>query len=179
MKIVNILISSVALLLIGYYTGYQKASSTKIKKESSQQNLIIKNDNSKEKEILLKQSINNENPIKFKIKIIAASMNEDKIDEKLKNIKDMFGMAGEFTKFTLIDEKEFDTQIGKTRKLLLPNNKFIYFTPKGIDGDSLGLNIRIPWVLNINLHVKTKEGFFQGGLKNGDDFMILYIEPIF
>ena len=185
MKKINILITSIALLLVGFYIG-QKSSSTKItdtainNKQEITPIVINKNDNNKTKEIMLKESINNSQTITFKIKIITASMEKEHVDKSLKEIKKMFNSVAQFSEFRLLKENTFQAKVGESKKIILPNNKIVYFTPRNIDGNnSLALNIRIPWVLNINLHTKSNEGFFQGGLKNGDDFIILYIEPSF
>ncbi len=181
MKIVNILISSVALLLIGYYIGSLNRSSVVEKSSQKESHVIISKDKKdKTKEVLLKESISNTQPIEFKVKVISASMEKDHVDKSLKEIKNMFNSVAQFSEFRLLKEHIFKVKVGETKKIILPNNKIIYFTPRNIDANkSLALNIRIPWVLNINLHTKTNEGFFQGGLKNGDDFIILYIEPSF
>ncbi len=181
MKIVNILISSVALLLVGYYIGINN-NSTKVKETSQKESHVIlsKDKKDKTKEVLLRESISNTQPIEFKVKVISASMENEHVDKSLKKIKSMFNSVAQFSEFRLLKDHSFKVKVGETKKIILPNNKIIYFTPRNIDANkSLALNIRIPWVLNINLHTKTNEGFFQGGLKNGDDFIILYIEPNF
>lgn len=182
MKIVNILISSIALLLLGYYIGVNNNSYTKAKKTSQKESHVIISKDKKDKtqEVLLKESISNAQPIEFKVKVISASMEKEHVDKSLKEIKSMFNSVAQFSEFRLLKEHSFKIKVGDTKKIILPNNKIIYFTPRNIDSNkSLALNIRIPWVLNINLHTKSNEGFFQGGLKNGDDFIILYIEPNF
>jgi hypothetical protein len=183
MKLINILITSIALLLIGYYIGYNRSvSNTNLKNvsEKSPHILVSNEKKDKTKEILLKETITKSQNIKFKVKVISASMEKEHIDENLKEIKNMFNSVAQFSEFRLLKEDSFDVKIGESKKITLPNNKIIYFTPRNIDdNNSLALNIRIPWVLNINLHTESNEGFFQGGLKNGDDFIILYIEPSF
>jgi len=182
MKIVNILISSLALLLIGFYLGQGHTRSKVVEKQEVKESHVIINKDSKNKtkEISLKEDIKNLKPVTFKIKVIGASMDNDHIDKSLKDIKKMFNSVAQFSEFRLLKEKIFEAKIGESKKILLPNNKIIYFTPRNVDSsNTLALNIRIPWVLNINLHTKSGEGFFQGGLKNDDDFIILYIEPSF
>jgi len=182
MKIINILISSFALLLVGFYFGQGYNSPKVVKKQELKKSRVIinKGEKSKTKEILLKEDIKNLKPVTFKIKVISASMDNDYIDKSLKDIKKMFNSVAQFSEFRLLKEKVFEAKIGESKKILLPNNKIIYFTPRNVDmNNTLALNIRIPWVLNINLHTKSGEGFFQGGLKNDDDFIILYIEPNF
>jgi len=182
MKILNILITSLALLLVGYYIGSQSKGSAKVEKSSEKSSHVVfsKEKNSKTKEVLLKETISNAQSIEFKVKVISASMENEHVDKNLKEIKNMFNSVAQFSEFRLLKEHVFKVKIGESKKIILPNNKIIYFTPRNIDAsNSLALNIRIPWVLNINLHTKAKEGFFQGGLKNGDDFIILYIEPNF
>ena len=189
MKIINILITSIALLLIGFYIGSTFNNSKAVNRKahiksntakSKSTVIIAKDKNDKTKEVLLKENINNSQPITFKIKVISASMDNEHVDKSLKDIKKMFNSVAQFSEFRLLKDDVFKVKIGESKKILLPNNKLVYFTPRNIDeNNSLALNIRIPWVLNINLHTKSNEGFFQGGLKNGDDFIILYIEPSF
>jgi len=182
MKIINVLITSIALLLVGFYIGRNYNSSKTINKKGNETSPVIisKDKNDKTKEVILKENIINSQPITFKIKVISASMDNDYIDNSLKDIKKMFNSVSQFSEFRLLKQESFKVKIGESKKILLPNNKIVYFSPRNIDANkALALNIRIPWVLNINSHTKAGEGFFQGGLKNGDDFIILYIEPSF
>ena len=174
-KTLNILLISGALLMLGYYIG--RVQSTKSVKNKP--TVISKKENSTKKvsHQLAEDSVNK--IVTFNIKIIGASMDKNQIDPELANIKKMFDSVTEFSEFKLIKNEKFSVAIGQKHKILLPNNEFVYFMPKDIIGDRLKLTVRIPWILNVNLHTKNKEGFFQGGLKDGDQFIILYIESEF
>ncbi len=176
-KIINFILVAIAIFMFGYYLGSLKSFSTK----SNYYPVIKKN---KEKKNTKKAShevaIDSiKKIVSFDIKVIAASMNNSFVDKELENIKTMFDSVTNFSEFKLIKNENFDVALGHKHKVLLPDNNVLYIVPKSIEGESLKLAIRIPWILNANLSVRNEEGFFQGGLRHGDQFIILYIKPIF
>ncbi len=178
-KIVNIIITSIALLLAGYYAGVSFGNKQPKKaKESKSQSIVLNNVDNKNKDVMTDEDIT-ATKITFEIKVIIASLDKDDIDPELKEIKKTFDSVTKFTEFKLLKTELFDVVVGEQNKILLPDNQFLYFIPKNTENDFLSLNMRIPWVLNINLHIKNNEGFFHGGLQYQNKFIILYIKPSF
>jgi len=178
-KIINIIITSIALLLAGYYAGVSFGNKQPKKaKEAKTESLALNNTENKNNEVIGNQDIV-QTKVTFDVKVIIASLDKNDIDPELKDIKKTFDSVTKFTEFKLLKNELFDVIVGEQSKILLPDNQFLYFIPKNTENDFLSLNMRIPWVLNINLHVKNNEGFFHGGLQYQNKFIILYIKPSF
>lgn len=175
-KTINLLFAAIALLLIGYYFGSYHAR--KNIKSEEQKPLLLNQVANPVKEVITYND-DEERYVSFKIHMIGASMNTESVDPELQEIKKMFDSVTPFSEFKLIKSQTVRVKVGEKGKIVLPNNQFLYFMPQGVRDLQLALNLRIPWILNINLKIRNGEGFFQGGLKFKERFMILYIEPVF
>ncbi|MBN2694516.1 hypothetical protein JXR93_07625 [bacterium] len=180
--VINKVFATLALLIIGYYLGsFFPASKNSSKSDVKKDEVSLLNKvESKEKLVISHDTIeSSEQIVYFEIAVIMASTNETGVSTELTEIKKSFDSITNFSEFKLIKTEKVEVKISDQKKIILPNNQFLYFTPKKIEGDELSLNLRIPWILNINLGVKNNESFFQGGLRYKDRFIILHIKPSF
>ncbi len=181
-SIINKAFAIVALLVIGYYIGsFFPVSKNEIKTTPKKDEISVLNKvEQKEKLVVSQDTIESiEKTVFFEVVVIMASTNETGVSTELAEIKKSFDSITNFSEFKLLKTEKVEVKVTEQKKIILPNNQFLYFTPKKIEGDELSLNLRIPWILNINLGVKNNESFFQGGLRYKDRFIILHIKPSF